>query len=195
MCIADYVNQFEVLNEWERMDNKGKFIIKGYSLDDTDRAEWIGQTDYKNICLEMVKYGVENEFKIKVINCSTSIDNEYENYDFIGIGQFTITDFAQFLYEHEGYSSEEEALKEWFKKDSTIWNKYKNYEELNKSIHEYDDIYGYEILSSNENLVEDISTYLNRDLIDWIYINSIKDGVTIFDIHKIRGNWYYEGVC
>ena len=68
MCIADYVNQFEVLNEWERMDNKGKFIIKGYSLDDTDRAEWIGQTDYKNICLEMVKYGVENEFKIKVIN-------------------------------------------------------------------------------------------------------------------------------
>lgn len=41
------------------------------------------KTDYKNICLEMVEYGVENKFKIEIINCSSYIDNEYENYDFI----------------------------------------------------------------------------------------------------------------
>lgn len=47
MYIADYVNKFKVLNEWESIDNKGKFIIKVYSLNDTDRPKWIGKQTIK----------------------------------------------------------------------------------------------------------------------------------------------------
>lgn len=187
----DYTKQLETMYEWDQGFNTGNFVVVAYEKSDDKKPLWIGQTNYKNLYLDMIEYGVRNAHTLQLFNENTTT----HEMEYCLTGEFSIGDMSTLLYNYDAeYSSEEKMLKDYFPKGSSIWKNLDSYEQLMKEIYKFgagETIEVYTIASNDKDLLSEIWTELNSEMIDQVYIND-SDSETIYFVEKEGSQFIYR---
>lgn len=182
--MINYVKQLERLYEYGVINTNGKIIPKDtYNVpaytDNESQFDWVGSTTFSHIYKDMIKYANDNSYKV-----STKESNCKAKYELVGV--FTLDDMFTLLlnYENEGYSTQEDMLKEYIDLNRSLWKDFKDYSRIKEFINKLDNtgnIEIYRVESNNEEILDSIQSVLSDDLVDCVCTNNGNDTISILN--------------